>query len=304
MSVQAAAQTPRVRGTRVVRPKVRLSTRFANLWRYRELLVGMVRTDLKVRYKNSVLGFVWSMVNPALYLVVFYVVFVIILPNGIPNFPIFLLSGLLVWNLFSAALAGGTGAIVANAGIVKKVSFPREILPLASVGSALVHFFLQAIVLFLALIVFRWDVGWAYIPLLIPAMLTLLLLAAGLAVLLSALNVNLRDTSHMLELALLAWFWFTPIVWPFRTLSDNPKVDGFEWFLFVNPITPIVLTFQRAIYNRTSVTNHGVVSPVLPLGGPLWYLWHIGIVFALSVVLFGLALSYFGRVEGDFAEEL
>jgi ABC-2 type transport system permease protein len=244
------------------------------------------------------------MVNPALYLVVFYVVFVIIMPNGIPSFPIFLLSGLLVWNLFSAALGGGTGAIVANAAIVKKVSFPREILPLAAVGSALVHFFLQAIVLFAALVVARYEVAWSYMPLLVPALLTVLLLAAALAVLLSAVNVNLRDTAHLLELALLGWFWFTPIVWPFRTLSDNPKLDGWEWVLWLNPVTPIVLAFQRAIYNKTEVVNGGVVSPILPEGGPVFYLWHVGIVFGAAAVLFVLALSYFGRVEGDFAEEL
>lgn len=299
MHFHAAADT-----TRVVSSRVRLSTRLADLWRYRELLVGMVRTDLKVRYKNSVLGFVWSMVNPALYLVVFYVVFVIILPNGLPSFPIFLLSGLLVWNLFSAALSGGTGAVVANAAIVKKVSFPREILPLASVGSGLVHFFLQAVVLFAALVVARYEVGWSYMPLLVPALLTVLLLASALAVLLSAVNVRLRDTAHLLELALLAWFWFTPIVWPFRTLSDNPKIDGWEWLLWVNPVTPVVLTFQRAIYNRTSVTNDGVTSWILPTGGPGWYLWHLAIVAAVSAVLFVLALGYFGRAEGDFAEEL
>ncbi len=108
-------------GARVVRSRINLRERIARLWRYRELLVSMVRTELKVRYKNSALGFAWSLVNPLLYLVVFYVAFDLILGSAIPAFPLFLLSGLLIWNLFSAGLGTATGAIVGNAGLVNKV---------------------------------------------------------------------------------------------------------------------------------------------------------------------------------------
>ena len=107
------------------------------MWEYRELLGNLIRKELKVKYKNSALGFLWSLLNPMLYLVVFYVVFTSSSPPSIPYFPIFLLSGLLPWNLFSAGLGGGTGSIVSNAGLVNKVWFPREILPLASIGAAL-----------------------------------------------------------------------------------------------------------------------------------------------------------------------
>src|SRR5215470_16715764 len=126
----------------------------------------MVRKELKVKYKNSVLGFAWSLLNPLLYLVVFYIAFEKILGSGVPSFPIYLLSGLLVWNLFSTGLAAATSSVVGNAGLVKKVSFPREILPLAAVGSTLVHFFLQSRVLFAVLALVQWDVAWAYIPML------------------------------------------------------------------------------------------------------------------------------------------
>src|SRR5207248_4697248 len=124
---------------RVVSARINLRQRFRDIWAYRELLGGLVRKELKVKYKNSVLGFLWSMLNPALYLVVFYVVFQLILKNGIPQFAIFLLAGLLVWNLFSTALPGATGSVVGNSGLVKKVAFPREVLALSSVGAALVH---------------------------------------------------------------------------------------------------------------------------------------------------------------------
>ena len=105
--------------------------------------MGLVRKELKVKYKDSSLGFFWSMLNPAMYLVVFYVVFQIILGSGIPFFAIYLLSGLLAWNLFSGSVTGATGSIVSNGSLVNKVYFPREILPLATVGANLVHFFLQ-----------------------------------------------------------------------------------------------------------------------------------------------------------------
>ena len=122
--------------------------------RLRELAAGLascssilVRKEIKVKYKNSFLGFLWSMLNPALTLAVFYVLFTYFLPNGIPNFVIYMFSAMLVWNLFqTGVLSGTTSTVVANGGIVKKVAFPREILPLASVGSAFMFFLFQGIV--------------------------------------------------------------------------------------------------------------------------------------------------------------
>jgi ABC-2 type transport system permease protein len=295
------------RPTRLSTSRVRLGARLGEIWRYRELLVAFARTELKVKYKNSVLGFAWSMLNPALYLVVFYVVFQLILGSGIPNFPIFLLSGLLVWNLFSTGVSAATGSVVGHAGLVRKVAFPREVLPIASVGAALVHFFLQAIVLFGALVLFRYHVSLAYFPLLPVALLALLLFSAALGLLLAALNVQLRDTAHFVELAMLAWFWMTPIVYPYATVAG--KLGSDAWLYLLNPVTDIVLTFQRALYSRieftSSQTGSAQVQHILPSGvDQWWYLWHLGIVIVGSVVLFLFALSLFGRVEGDFAEEL
>lgn len=295
------------RPTRLSTARVGLWERLGEIWRYRELLVAFTRTELKVKYKNSVLGFVWSMLNPALYLVVFYVVFQLILGSGIPNFPIFLLSGLLVWNLFSTGVSAATGSVVANAGLVRKVALPREILPLASIGAALLHFFLQAIVLFAALVVFRYDIALSYLPLLPVALFALLLFAAAVGVLLAATNVRLRDTAHFVELAMLAWFWMTPIVYPYALVAD--KLGSNAWLYLLNPVTDVVLTFQRAIYARAdhTATQNGVesVQQILPAGAdPWWYLWHLGVVIGASAVLFLVALSVFGRVEGNFAEEL
>lgn len=253
---------------RVSTSRVGLGARIAEIWRYRELLVALTRTQLKVKYKNSTLGFLWSMLNPALYLVVFYVVFQLILGSGIPNFPIFLLSGLLVWNLFQTGLSSATGSVVANSGLVRKVSFPREILPLAAVGAALLHFFLQAIVLLAALVVFRYDVAFAYLPLLPVALLALLVFLAAVSVFLAALNVHLRDTMHFVELALLAWFWITPIVYAWGIVHE--KLGEWTWLYMLNPVTDVVLTFQRAIYAQTTVTStSGGTTTVTELLPPL-----------------------------------
>jgi ABC-type polysaccharide/polyol phosphate export permease len=299
-------------GARVVRSRVRLRERVARLWRSRELLVSMVRTELKVRYKNSALGFAWSLLNPLLYLVVFYIAFDLILGAGIPAFPLFLLSGLLIWNLYSAGLGSATSAVVGNAGLIKKVAFPREILPLAGIGAALVHFFLQSLVLAAALAVTRWDIAWSYLPLLPLALVALLILCAGLGILLSAINVYLRDTQHFLELALLAWFWMTPIVYGFMTIGGR---GGWGKYVYMaNPVTPIVITFQRALYAKvdtgTTTTSGGVLknaaaaTQILPNWSVGGYLLYVGYTAAVGLVLLLIGISVFGRLEANFAEEL
>jgi ABC-2 type transport system permease protein len=291
------------RDARVVRARLTARERFSRILASRELLVGMARNDLKIKYKNSVLGFAWSLLNPLLYLVVFYIAFEKILGSGIPSFPIYLLSGLLVWNLFSTGLSAATGSVVANSGLVKKVSFPREILPLAAIGSTLIHFFLQSLVLFVVLAIVRWNVAWAYVPLLPVALGALLLLTASLGILFSAVNVYLRDMSHFLELALLAWFWITPIVYAFELVGSR---EG--WFTKVwmaNPVTPIVLVFQRAIYAVMTNPDAPAGSQQLLPEWPYWgYVAYLGMSFAVGAIVLALAVTVFGRSEINFAEEL
>ncbi len=277
-------------------------TRLREIVTYRELLANLVRKELKVKYKDSTLGFLWSLLNPALYLVVFYVVFDVILGSGIPNFAFFLLSGLLVWNLFAQSLSGATTSIVGNGVLIKKVWFPREVLPLATIGANLVHFFLQSIVLVLALAIFRYPVGFSYLPLVPLALLTLLLFLAGVTLLLAAANVYLRDTQHLLELMLLAWFWLTPIVYPYRLVAD--KLGNKGALVLLNPMVPIVSAFQRAIYNRTTGGPGDTGQPILPDAGWLWYARNLGAMALVSLVILVIAMVVFQRVEGNFAEEL
>jgi len=293
--------------SRVLRARRGIHTRLADIWRYRELLVGLVRKELKVKYKNSSLGFLWSLVNPLLYLLVFSIAFQVILRAGIPSFPVYLLSGLLVWNFFSGGVTAGTSSVVVNASLVKKVWFPREVLVLASIGSALVNFFLQMGVLLAFLAIIRYDVAFSYVPLVIPALIVIVVLTSAVALLLSAVNVYLRDTQHFLELALLAWFWVTPIVYPFMLMGGREE----KWqaaIYMTNPVTAVVLVFQRAFYAKVDVAavggRFGAVDQILPgwsMGG---YAAYLGAVAALSVLLLVFSLWVFGRLEGNFAEEL
>ncbi len=294
--------------TRVVSAQITLGQRLAEIWRSRGLLLKLVRTEITVKYKNSVLGLVWSMVAPAMTLAVFWVVFSVITKNGIPNFVIFLFAGLLLWNLFQTGVLTGTGVVVNNAGIVKKVSFPREILALASVGSALVFFFFQACVMVIFLVVLHNPPAWSFLPILPLALLAGVVLCAALSVLLSAVNVYLRDTQHLVEVLLTALFWACPIVYSYeQTLASRLQSHGLGWIYFLNPLTPLVLSFQRVLYGKTTVvsTSAGHATfDALPAHGIGWYAGLDAIVLVFAVALFLVALTVFGRLEGNFAEEL
>ena len=284
--------------------------RIGHLWQYRELIGNLTRKELKVKYKNSVLGFVWSLLNPLMYLVVFSLVFNIISATPVPYYGIFFLSGLLAWNLFSVALGEGTSSIVANAQLVTKVWFPREALVLASVFSALVHFFLQSIVLLVALLVFQRSPDWAFFPICLFALIVLMLFATALAIGLSAINVYLRDTQHLLEVALLGWFWLSAVAYPFG-LVQTKLVErwgaGSEWLAGLNPVLTIVITFQRTLYNPDySGTSQSAINEAnsLPYHPWTWYMTLLGGAFAVSVVLLFASLALFSRLEDNFAEEI
>lgn len=281
-----------------------LAMRLAIPFTFRELLLNLVRKELRVRYKDSFLGFLWSMLNPVMYLAVFYVVFNILLTGGIPYFPVFMLSGLLPWTLFSSSLSGGAGSLLANSSLLKKVSFPREVLPMASVGAAIFHFCLQLIVLLGFLIVFRYPFVSPYLLLVPLAVAVLVILVTGFSILLSCLTVYLRDIQHFIELALLAWFWMTPIIYPVQLVFDKLQPKGLFQFYVWNPVTPIVLAMQRAFYNRVAPLRDGQPVQVL-LDQPMsWYLSHLAYsaVFALALLL--IAQVVFARLEGNIAEEL
>jgi ABC-2 type transport system permease protein len=272
-----------------------------------ELLAELVRKDLKVKYKNSALGFVWSLANPLLYLAVFTLVFTFFLVNGVEHFAVLFMAGFLVWNFFNLSTLTATGAVVGNANLVRKVRFPRIVLPLSSVGFAGVHFLLQLAVLFVALAVLYRDAFGPQLWLLLPALAVAVTFTVAMSLLASALNVRYRDVEHLLEIALLAWFWLTPIVYPVTVVRDRLAEKGllplFRLYM-ANPMTAVVLAMQRAIYNHPVGLVNGKPKQILPAGGYAFYLRWLGVAAVISVVLLGVGLWTFRRLQADFAEEL
>lgn len=304
------------KSTRVVKANVGVLHRLREIWGSRELLVYLVRTEIKVKYKNSFLGLLWSMLSPAMTLLVFTIVFGLLLKNGIPNFVIFLFSGLLIWNFFSTGVITATGVIVNNAGLVKKVAFPREILALAAMGSAGVFFFFQACVMAIFMIVLRTPPAWELMWLLLVALIPMLVLATALGLLLASTNVYLRDTQHLVEVIVgAAWFWACPIVYSYwHTIHQTLKPDHYTltWLYLFNPMTPLVMTFQRVLYNRMGLVHLTTPKPpkppafevLLPPWGPLQYVWMDSLVLVFALALFYAGMKVFGRLSGNFAEEL
>ena len=273
-----------------------------------ELLTELVRKDLKVKYKNSALGFIWSLANPLLYLAVFTLVFGVFLKNNVPWFAVLFMSGFLIWSFFNSATLDATGAVVGNANLVRKVRFPRVVLPLASVGFAGVHLALQLLVFLLFLIPFYPDAFGPQLLLLVPALAVTVIFTVAMSLLASSLNVRYRDVQHLLEVALLAWFWLTPIVYPVTLVRNELAGAGVLWMFklyMANPMTAVVVAAQRAVYvHPVVVGNDGKLVQVLPTGGYGFYLQWLAVAAVVSAVLLVIGLWTFRRLQADFAEEL
>jgi lipopolysaccharide transport system permease protein len=233
--------------------QLRLIYHVRTLFSYRELIYNLVLSELKARYKGSVLGFVWSLLNPLAMMLVFTVVFGLLMPNNsIEQYPIFLLCGLLPWNFFSTSIMGGTNSIVANSNLVKKVFFPREALPIANTFSNLVNFLLSFIVLFVALILFRSNFSpWLW---LLPAVITIqVCFTLGIVFFLSTLNVFYRDTIIIMDVVMLAWFFLTPVFYSADMLPTTLVISGFvidvqRLYYILNPMASIINMYRDLLY--------------------------------------------------------
>lgn len=267
-----------------------------------ELLVGLTRKDLKVKYQGSVIGFLWSLANPLLLLVVYTFVFQVVLKSGIPRFGYYLLSGLLVWNFFSGTVGAATDAVVGNSGLVKKVRFPLGVLPLTSVAFHLVHFGLQLIVL-MAVMTITGDTAFAgtHLLLAVPAIGVALVLTTGLAFLVASLNVRYRDTKHLVEVILMAGFWVNPIVYSVSLVSSRLSPTHYDLY-YLNPMAGVVVTMQRALYATDIVQADG--HHVLADTGYSFYLERLGVGLIVSLVILLIGVTTYRRLSADFAEEL
>jgi len=285
-------------------PRLRVVRRLRVLYAHREILLNLIRKELKVKYTASVLGAVWSLLNPLVFLAVFTFV-VKITHSLVPKFPVYLLSGLLAWNLFQVSVSTGARSVIDNSNLVKKVAFPREILPLSAIGVALVDFVLQTAVLLLFILASGYGFHWPEIVLYPLSFATLVVFTTALTFWLSALNVRYRDVQHLLNIALLVWFWLTPIVYSAFLVQDaigEGSILGISlWdFYLVNPLAPIVLGFQRALY---AVPTPGGIH-VLPDVTLWWLAAVLGIVLVASLLLLLYTWRVFFDRSGDFAEEL
>jgi ABC-type polysaccharide/polyol phosphate export permease len=293
---------------RVVSARVVLSTRLRNLWARRELLLGLITSDIRIKYKNSTLGLFWSMVSPAFTLGVYFLVFSVFLKNGYPNFVIYLFSGLVVWNMFQNSITTATGVIVDRAALVKKVSFPREILALSNVGASVVYFVVQLFVLIVFVSGVEHAPAWKFMLILPISFVSLFLFTAALAIVMSAVNVYLRDMKHLMEVLLQLWFWMTPIVYSYEhAIAPHLQSRGLSWIYFLNPITLIVVTFQRVFYVNTIV--HSTIAPfpiidVLPTWSFEKFLILNLVLLGFTIVAFFVAEAIFGRLEGEFESVL
>jgi ABC-2 type transport system permease protein len=281
-----------------------LTGRVTELWTYRDLLRNLIVKELKVKYKDSALGFVWTLVRPLLYLLVYSVAIGIFLGAGrtIPDFGVYLFTGLLVWTLFTDIVGGATGSIVGNAGLVKKVYFPRELLTFSVVGAALVNAVLQVVVLIGAYVVTRQFPPLSDLYLVPLALLVLVLFSTALGLLLGAVNVFLRDVEYLVEVGLLLWFWMTPIVYDWtkvRTqLVDTHHADWLFQIYMANPMTNIVLAFQRALWPA----GHTPQGSAFFYDGDLGL--RLGVLAIASLGLLWVAMKVFDRAQGNFAQEL
>ena len=297
-----------VRTSEEVRPSAR--KRLRELYAHRQILMNLIRKEVKVKYTSSKLGAIWSMLNPLLYLAVFTLVFAVVLNSNIHPYAVYLLSGLLAWNLFSGSLSLGVRSVVDNANLVKKVYMPREVLPLASLGASMVDFALQLLVLVVFMVVLRHVVvGWNL--LLLPlAFVTLVVLCAAFSLWVAALNVRYRDTQHLLNLVLLAWFWFTPIVYPSGGLQARLQHHGsWLWTLYLaNPLAAVIFGFQRALFGSVApcqpVPPNTYPQCVLVHASVGWEAMLLGCVLAGGLVLLYVFWRRFFHLSGDFAEEL
>jgi ABC-2 type transport system permease protein len=263
---------------------------------YRELLGLLVRRELKAKYKDSTLGFLWTLIRPLTVLVVYYVAIGKFLgaERSIPDFAIYIFTGLIAWQFFLEIVSGSTGSIVGNAGLIKKVYLPREVFPLSVVGGALFTLATQFVVLAVALVVtgsVPTGPELLYAPL---ALVVLLVFATAFGLILSAVNVYLRDVQYLVEIAMTVLFWASPVVYSWELVHNAlAGHDVLQQIYLANPVTAAVLGMQRALWmaGRDEPYPDGLAARLF-------------IMLGIGLVLLWCAQRAFARLEANFAQEI
>lgn len=270
-------------------------------WHY--LLRLLVRTGVTTRYRNSVLGWTWSYVRPAAQFLVFWVVLGLFLSleRGIPNYAVYLFSGIVIINLFSEAYKNATTSIVGNAALVRKVYLPRQLFAVSAVIVAFVHFLPQIALLLIVCLLLGWITQITLLAVLavLAAVLLILIFALGLGLLFGAANVRFRDAENIVELLLLLATWASPVLYSWTMVRDAIDMLGWpQWILelyLLNPITQAVELFHYAFW-------YPVTETTLPLPPALGI--NTLVTFAIAIVTLVIGQSVFRRLEGKFAQDL
>lgn len=257
--------------------------------RNRAILREMVVTDFKVRYQGSVLGYLWSLLKPLFLFAILYVVFMYIIPLGkdVEHYPVYLLTGIVLWNFFTEATMIGSTSVVARGDLIRKISIPRYLVVMASSLSALINLSLSLIVviIFALLNGIMPSLSWL---LMIPIVIELFALAMGVSFLLAALYVRFRDVTYIWEVFLQAGFYATPVIYP---LTRVP-LDLHKWF-FLNPMAQLIQDARYVIATPTSITLWSTVHS-----------WALIVPFVIIVVIAIWGGVYFKRRSKYFAEDI
>lgn len=275
-----------------------LPGKLRELYAYRYLLKNLVIRDLKVRYKNSFLGIIWSLLHPLLMMTVYTLLFTVLIPNeSLPKYPIFILVALIPWQFHTGTLSTGVHAITSNAPILKKVYFPRILLPTATLFSNLVNMLLASVVLLVLL--FAFGVGLTIHALWVPVILLIqIIFLLGLTYLVAALQTFYRDTAMILEVGLLAWFFLTPVFYPFERFGTQSEIWGFVFnparlMRWLNPMASIIDGYRTVLWGTVSSNGPASMDPLALLR-----------TFVTAVLVFIIGYSVFSRSEHLFGEKL
>ena len=272
--------------------------KISELFGYRYLLQSLVSRDLKVRYRNSILGILWSLLNPLLMMMVYTVLFTILIPNDdIQHYPIFILVALIPWQFLSSSVMAGTTSITNNAPLLKKVYFPRLLLPSSVLFSNLVNFLLAFIVLIVLLYVF--GIGLTKHALWVPAILfTQMVFMLGIMLILSVAQAFYRDTMMIVQVGMLAWFFLTPVFYPFERLTDYAEMAGVAFnparlMRWLNPMASIIDGYRTVLWGNLGSDGPGPMDMLALLR-----------IFIMSLIILLIGYLVFYRFEHLFGEKL
>ena len=254
---------------------------FKELYEYRQLLKSNISKEVRGKYKGSFLGILWSFVNPLLMTLVYAIVFPFLLKSSQPHYTTFIVIAIIPWTWFTYTIMSGTNTFLVNAGIIKKVYFPREILPLAVVISNTIQYFFSAVIIFIALLVSGVGISWTalFLPVIVLAQA---IFSLGLIMVLSAGNVYIRDVQYIMNPVMMIWMYACPILYSISMVPER-----FLKIYRLNPMTLIMEQYQNILYNKQ--------MPDLS---------SLGVVYLVSIVMLIIGYLTFSKLQRRFAEEV